>query len=184
MGFADRFVPVIFVQSSRPPRFQIDKVAHCRRLYWLTAAVDTAARAAHDLDEVVVRFRRILTDFEDFLGVAQSGSNRNLHLQVADFVGCFFDALRCRELRRTPPLHALSPVSYSTAVRSAASITPPVAPKITPAPVEMPRGASNSSSGSLVKVHARALDHPGQLTGGQRNVYIRIHRRQLSIVTA
>ena len=68
MGFADRFVSVIFVQSSRPPRFQIDKVAHCRRLYRLTAAVDTAARAAHDLDEVVVLFPGF-DRFEDFLGV-------------------------------------------------------------------------------------------------------------------
>ncbi len=44
-----------------------------------------------------------------------------------------------------------SPVKVSTAVLRAASITPPVAPNITAAPVEIPRGESNSSSGRDLK---------------------------------
>ena len=44
-------------------------------------------------------------------------------------------------------LGSSSPVKVSTAVRSAASITPPVAPKITAAPVPRPNGSSNFSSG-------------------------------------
>ena len=39
------------------------------------------------------------------------------------------------------------PVMKKCAERSAASITPPVAPKTTAAPVDEPRGLSNSSSG-------------------------------------
>jgi hypothetical protein len=40
------------------------------------------------------------------------------------------------------------PVSFSYAVRSAASMTPPVAPKMSAAPELSPRGESNSPSGS------------------------------------
>ena len=40
----------------------------------------------------------------------------------------------------------------STAVLSAASITPPVAPNITAAPVDAPSGRSNSPSGRLTKL--------------------------------
>ena len=42
-------------------------------------------------------------------------------------------------------------MSFSTAVRRAASITPPVAPKIVDAPVLSPNGVSNSSSGRCLK---------------------------------
>ena len=45
----------------------------------------------------------------------------------------------------------LSPVSRSAAVRRAASITPPVAPKMTAAPVETPMASSNFSSGRRLK---------------------------------
>ena len=44
-----------------------------------------------------------------------------------------------------PPIH-------SAAVRSAASMTPPVAPKMAPAPVDSPIGSSKSSSGSRAKL--------------------------------
>ncbi|CDC75943.1 unknown [Candidatus Colimorpha enterica] len=50
------------------------------------------------------------------------------------------------------------PVSQSLAVRRAASITPPVAPKITAAPVSSPSGESNSSSGREVNLRpARSI---------------------------
>ena len=40
-----------------------------------------------------------------------------------------------------------TPVTNSTTVRRAASITPPVAPKITPEPVAVPNGSSKSDFG-------------------------------------
>ena len=43
-------------------------------------------------------------------------------------------------------------VSVSTAVLKAASITPPVAPNITPAPEDSPKGLSKSSSGNKLKL--------------------------------
>ena len=42
-----------------------------------------------------------------------------------------------------------SPVTISSTVRRAASITPPVAPKITPEPVAVPNGSSKSDLGIL-----------------------------------
>ena len=48
-------------------------------------------------------------------------------------------------------LPRLSPVTFSYAVRTAASITPPVVPKITAAPVDSPNGLSNSASSKLSK---------------------------------
>ena len=44
---------------------------------------------------------------------------------------------------------ASCPVSVSTAVLSAASITPPVTPKITAAPVPIPSGTSNFAFGFM-----------------------------------
>ena len=44
---------------------------------------------------------------------------------------------------------SVAPLSHALAVRTAASMTPPVAPKITAAPVSSPRGSSNCSSGSM-----------------------------------
>jgi len=42
-----------------------------------------------------------------------------------------------------------SPVTSSMTVRSAASITPPVAPKMTPEPVAVPNGSSKSDFGTF-----------------------------------
>ena len=44
-----------------------------------------------------------------------------------------------------------SPVRKNAAERSAASITPPVRPKMVPAPVEVPSGSSNFCSGSAAQ---------------------------------
>ena len=46
-------------------------------------------------------------------------------------------------------LSTFSPVTSSMTVRSAASITPPVAPKMTPEPVAVPNGSSKSVLGRL-----------------------------------
>ena len=54
-------------------------------------------------------------------------------------------------IRATDQGLRVSPVRTSTAVRSAASMTPPVAPKMTAAPVDSPSGESNSASGRLLK---------------------------------
>ena len=49
------------------------------------------------------------------------------------------------------------PVAFSTTVRSAASMTPPVAPKMAPAPVASPSGLSNGLSGRSRKVRPTYL---------------------------
>jgi hypothetical protein len=54
----------------------------------------------------------------------------------------------------------LLPVTSSMTVRRAASITPPVAPKMTPEPVAVPNGSSKSLFGhGFGQVDARLLDH-------------------------
>ncbi len=52
-------------------------------------------------------------------------------------------------------LSTFSPVTISMTVRRAASMTPPVAPKMTPEPVAVPNGSSKSEVGSVGHVEAR-----------------------------
>ena len=54
MRLAQGHILVRLVESGGSARLEIDEVAHRRRLNGLAAAVDAAARAAHDLDEVIV----------------------------------------------------------------------------------------------------------------------------------
>ena len=139
VGFADRVVFVGVVEDFRTQAADIDGVAYIARLLRLAAAVDASARAAHDLDEVVGCFAGF--DFlEQLLCVAETGGDGDLaslmpSMPRTSVKSRFFNS---------------SPVRVSTAVRSAASITPPVAPKMTAAPVPRPSGASYSSSGSVL----------------------------------
>ena len=67
----------------------------------------------------------------------------------------------------------VSLVTTSYTVLSAASITPPVAPKITAAPVVMPNGSSNVSSGSFSNSMPVLAHHLGGLAGGEDGVDVR-----------
>ena len=55
-------------------------------------------------------------------------------------------------------LSTFSPVTSSMTVRRALSITPPVAPKITPEPVAVPNGSSKSLFGMLGRWRPASLN--------------------------
>ena len=56
MRFPDRIILIGPIQNTGSQSTDIHRIADVARLLWLTAAVDTAAWAAHDLDEVVGAF--------------------------------------------------------------------------------------------------------------------------------
>ncbi len=146
VGLSDRIALIGIVEHLGPQSADIHGVAHIAGLLGLAAAVDAAAGASHDLDEVVIRFAGLYL-LKQGSGVAQAGGYGNLHIQAGYRVGGLLDAFHAADFGEIFKLASSSPVKVSTAVRRAASITPPVAPKITAAPVPSPNGASKPSSG-------------------------------------
>ena len=64
----------------------------------LTAAVHAAARAAHDLDKVIIRFAG--TDFvHDHLRIAKPRRHSHFHVHPRHIVCCFFDPVRAAHFR-------------------------------------------------------------------------------------
>ena len=63
-------------------------------------------------------------------------------------------------------------VSRNCAVRNAASITPPVAPKITAAPEAMPKAGSKASSGRLFELQTGQLDQACRFARGEHIIHI------------
>lgn len=115
----------------------------------LPAAVDAAAGTGHDFDGVVGRSAGADL-FDQPAGVTQPVCD-------ADFDGYAVEVDRRRtDSRQSAQFGEVEFrkrffVCISYAVRTAASITPPVVPKMTPAPVDSPSGRSKSLSSSSSK---------------------------------
>ncbi len=58
------------------------------------------------------------------------------------------------------------------AERSAASITPPVAPKITPAPEPLPSGSSNGDICQLLHINVLGAHDTGKFSRRQHQIHI------------
>ena len=59
----------------------------------LTAAVETAARAGHDFNRLIVGFA-VLDPFEQPAGVSQTGTDRDVQLETIDLDRRLLDALK------------------------------------------------------------------------------------------
>ena len=104
----------------------------------LTAAADTAAGTSHDLYKIILHLA-LLQPFNQLTRIAQTTDNRTAHRNSRNGIGCPLSPGPVRTSLKASGF-GFSPVSTYAAVRRAASITPPVAPKITPAPVCVPIG--------------------------------------------
>ena len=122
---------------------------HPRGRIGLAAAADAAAGAGHDLDDVVLLLAADHLVEQD-LGVLQAVGHADVDDRAAQVDGGLLDPFDAADLVEIDLLQLL-PVTSSQAVRSAASITPPVVPKMSAAPDETPSGASNSPSARLWK---------------------------------
>ena len=116
---------------------------HVTVVIWLSAAANTAAWASHDFDRLEVALAGF-DALEKLSRVAETVRDADIELKGANLYFSGTDAVETAKLR-------VSPVSHSYAVRAAASITPPVVPKITDAPVDSPSIWSKSLSGRFAK---------------------------------
>ena len=98
VGFADGVGHIRIVQNLGAQRADVRGVAHVTGLLGLSAAVDTAAGTSHDLDKVVVGLAGFYL-FQQFLGVAEAGGNRDLHIHARHVVGGFLDACGAADFR-------------------------------------------------------------------------------------
>ena len=112
----------------------------------LTASAKTSARTCHYFYKCIGRFS-LLYLFKKFSRVFERMRNRYLDLVPSRSTSASLIPSMPRAGIKFISGSGL-PVTTSYAVRNAASITPPVAPKITAAPVDSPSGLSNSSDGS------------------------------------
>ena len=83
MRLAQGHILVRLVESGGSARSEVDEVAHDCVLYRLTAAVDAAAGAAHDLDEVIVG-SAVLDLLHNRVGVCKSADYAALDFHAVD----------------------------------------------------------------------------------------------------
>lgn len=88
MALAHGLAGIIRIESGCTHGTEIHKVAHLCRLYRLSAAVDTAARTTHDLDEIIVLFAA-LDALQYLAGIGKTAGNCHMQFQIADLVGGF-----------------------------------------------------------------------------------------------
>lgn len=79
---SERKIEVLLIQSLCTLRLQISEVAHACRLNRLTAAVYTAARTAHNLDELIISLAR-LNLVEHCSRIPESAGYCNLNVNSA-----------------------------------------------------------------------------------------------------
>ena len=91
-GAAELVLVVAHIQRLGARLLEFGGVAHTVRERGLTAAVDAAARARHDLDEIVLLFAR-LDLFEERLGIFKPGSGGNAQGMSRDEVGRLLDGV-------------------------------------------------------------------------------------------
>ena len=111
---------------------------HAARRIGLAAAADAAAGTGHDLDDVegLLAADHLV---QQALGVVQAVGHADVERRAGQIDRRLLDALDAADLGEVQIL-AGWPVTFSLAVRSVASITPPVVPKMSAAPVETPSG--------------------------------------------
>ena len=107
MRLAQGHIFVRLVESDGSARSEVDEVAHDSVLYRLTAAVDAAAGAAHDLDEVIVG-SAVLDLLHNRVGVCKSADYADLYLHAVDGVGRFLYALGAANLGEVEALELLA----------------------------------------------------------------------------
>jgi len=92
VGLAHSLAGILAIEGVSTQGAQIHVVSDGSGLDGLTAAVDAAAGAAHDLDEVVASLA--CTDVVQQLGnIVQTGSNSNLNIDTCNIDGSFLDTL-------------------------------------------------------------------------------------------
>lgn len=120
---------ILIVQCFGPQCFQVPKVSYLRRLGRLATAVDTAARAGHDFHEIIL-FLAAFDPFQHGSCIANPTDTADPNFLSDKLILCFLDAL----VRSTNVLEYRVGQRFSgqylRCVRKAASMTPPVTPKI------------------------------------------------------
>ena len=86
-------------QSSGAQALQISKVAHVGVLNGLSAAVDTAAGAGHELDEVEMQLAAAYS-VQHPLDIVQAGSGAHPYGPAGQFIAGLLDALHAPEIGR------------------------------------------------------------------------------------
>ena len=172
MRFPQLHLGVGPVKTLSPEGTEIGEVPDGSRLEGLAAAVDTAAGAGHDFDELIVGFA-FLDGPEDLLGVGKAGADGDFQGQAAHGVGGFLDAFGSPDFlevqRFAGSIPAGEPVGCGAegSLHNAASC----AEDQTGAGVDAKRCVV-ILVGEVHEVKAGGLDHPGKLPGSQGNVHI------------
>ena len=116
----------------------------------LPAAVDAAAGTGHDFDGVVGRSAGADL-FDQPAGVTQPVCDADFDGYAVEVDRRRTDSRQSAQFGEVEFRKRFFSFVFSYAVRTAASITPPVVPKMTPAPVDSPSGRSKSLSSSSSK---------------------------------
>ena len=136
----------------------------------LTAAVDTAAGAGHELDEVVVLLAG-LDHIQDLADICQAGGHADVHIHTGNVVGGFLDAFDTADVHEVGTGQSLAGEPFHSGTQSS---------------FHNAAGGTEDDSRAgafaqrMIKVFLRqivpadagALDHAGQLTGGHGVVHV------------
>ena len=117
VGSAERLVSILLIESACTKSANISVVEDNCGLDGLTTAVDAAARAAHDLDEVILTLASL--DIIKKLGnVLETGSNSNLNLSAVYIIGSLLDAFKTANVLEVNRLNGLAGENFNSSTES------------------------------------------------------------------
>ena len=172
MRLADGQRLVLGIQSLCTDCADIGEVLDRSRDKGLSAAVDTAAGASHNFDELIICLT-VADSGQQLLSICQTGADRNIEGYAADGIGCFLDAfgaadsgevhLFSRSIGTGQPVVCSSQSSFHNAAGCAEDYA----------------GTSAESERLVeflvrkeVEVQTRSLNHLSQFSGGQCDIDI------------
>ena len=171
MRFAYGELAVRIIKRCGAAVFQINEVTHYRVLNRLSAAVDAAAGATHDLDEMIGGCAGLHL-LHERVGIGGAAGDRHLELEAGHFIFRFLHAVHAAHVGEIHVVERLAGERFNGRAESSFHYA-------------ARRAKDDGRAGALaeriveflirqvLKVDASALNHAGKLAGGERDIHIR-----------
>ena len=172
MRLTDGLCSIVAVEGLGTDRAYIMCIAEACRHKRLTAAVDAAARAAHDLDEVVVLLAA-LDSIKKLSCIAKARSNCDVDGHAGHIIGCLLDAFCTTNLCEFNSLKFFTCQSLNCCTKSCLHNAAGCAEDDSRAGGFAERVIKGLFR-KVIEADRHLLDHAGQLSGCDRDIDIRI----------
>ena len=168
MRFSEIHLLVGVVKNARSDGAEIDVRTNRERLSRLTASVDAAARARHDLNELNV-VGTVLDAVEKFSRVAGTGSDSHVEFKIAEFIGSELDAIGTSDFVEVEFFKRLTENDFRRSSESRFHNASGSAEDDARAGTDIDRSVEFLVC-KVLEINTRSVDHSAELTGRDRDV--------------